>query len=167
MALKAAESLVNDLLDEIADEEAENQIIKEHPGIEEILQLANDAAPHNLIDQILLDDIVDNEIEKVKRCPVPYDHLEISCNEPAVNGEEIHYLFDESEYGAPSGSGTSKWLSNMSKGGKSLNIIISVKDEYSPIILTHYALKSANDALERDPKHWKLFYFDEDDRFVT
>ena len=101
----------------------------------------------------------------MKRCLVPYERLDISCNAESVNGEDIQNLFDEQEYKGPS-EAISKWQSNLSKGGKSLNITISVKDEYPPIILTHYALKSADGAPDRDPKHWKLFYFDEEDRFV-
>ena len=41
--------------------------------------------------------------------------------------------------------------------GETIDITIRVKDEYYPIFLTHYALKSAGDYQERDLKEWQLF----------
>ena len=41
--------------------------------------------------------------------------------------------------------------------GETIDVTIRVKDEYNPIFLTHYALKSASDVPERDPKEWQLF----------
>ena len=90
--------------------------------------------------------------------PVPYEHLEISVNRDEINGEKVDYLFDEKESGVASGSGTSKMLveNNLSTVGP-LAITITVKDEFKPIILTHYAIKSANDAEGRDPSAWALY----------
>ena len=112
---------------------------------------------------MLVEDIVEEEVEKVKRCHVPYERLDISCKSRAINKEEVHYLFDEKQKGVPSGSGTSKWLSKSESRDKKLWIAITVKEEYPPLILTHYALKSANDAPNRDPKQWDLYYLEDDD----
>ena len=102
-------------------------------------------------------------MEKVKRCHVPYERLDISCRGKAINGEEVHYLFDEKQKGVPSGSGTSKWLSKLQAPDMHAYITITVKEEYPPLILTHYAFKSANDEPSRDPSQWELYYLEDDD----
>ena len=48
-------------------------------------------------------------------------------------------------------TGNSQWQAPLDRA---IDITITVKDEYFPIIITHYALKSAGDAPERDPKRW-------------
>ena len=127
----------------------------------------SNVAPEILIDQILDVEVVEEEIKKMKESHVPYEHLEITCNKTEINGEAVEFLFDDKETGVASGSGTSKWLaplqSNQNRPSRAdrsdnseLAITITVKDQYSPIILTHYALKSANDAPDRDPKRWTL-----------
>ena len=85
---------------------------------------------------------------------VPYERLEIRCNKPEINGERVEFLFDDRQHGVNSGSGTSKWLAP--KDNIPTDITITVKDEFKPITLTHYAFKSANDAPGRDPAAWTL-----------
>ena len=85
------------------------------------------AAPDLFLDDILIEDVVDEEVEKVKRCHVPYERLDISCESQAINKEEVKYLFDEKQKGVPSGSGTSKWLSKSTRSDKKLLITITVK----------------------------------------
>ena len=94
-------------------------------------------------------------MEKVKRCHVPAERLIIECNRKDINGERVDYLLDERESGAESVTGTCKWNSNFEIPGRStLDITITLKDEYPPLTLTHYALKSANDEPDRDPSSW-------------
>ena len=40
--------------------------------------------------------------------------------------------------------------------GNTIDITMTVKDDYYPIIVSHYALKSAGDAMEHDPRKWQL-----------
>ena len=87
---------------------------------------------------------------------VPYERLEIKCNKPEINGERVDFLFDDKEHGVGSGSGTSKWLAPLET--IPTEISITVKDEFEPITLTHYAFKSANDAPERDPAVWSVHH---------
>ena len=65
--------------------------------------------------------------------------------------EEARYLLDESTTGAKSQFGTSKWNA-ATKGNVTLEITVSGP----PIRLSHYALKSANDAPDRDPRAWSM-----------
>ena len=91
--------------------------------------------------------------------PVNYDRLSISCSTPCHCGEEVKYLFDENQITDTEKSlfGTSKWNAICGKGGK-VTLEIDVIGE--PIILSHYALKSANDQPTRDPNVWKLVAVD-------
>ena len=86
---------------------------------------------------------------------VPYERLEIKCDKPEINRERVEFLFDDKEHGVSSGSGTSKWLAPLER--TATEISITVKDQFKPITLTHYAFKSANDAPERDPAVWDLY----------
>lgn len=80
---------------------------------------------------------------------VNYARLEISCATPVHCGEEVKYLFDEKQSGVGSATGTSKW--NARSSGQ---VTIEIKVIGAPIQLSHYALKSANDCPDRDPKVW-------------
>ena len=82
---------------------------------------------------------------------VPYDWLTIETNATEVNREAIHFLFDERETGVNSGSGTCKWLGTKPATAATIEIIITVKDDYPDLALFSYGLKTANDAPERDP----------------
>ena len=77
---------------------------------------------------------------------VDYDRLEVSADKGVHCGEEVKYLLDESKE-AKNQFGTAK--ANFQTGGQ-VTIEITVKGK--PIILEAYALRSANDADERDPK---------------
>ena len=84
---------------------------------------------------------------------MPYDRLDIRCNRREIDFEKIEYLFDDREGGVASASGVSQWQAAKLEA-RTIDITITVKDEYFPIIITHYALKSSSDAPERDPKRW-------------
>ena len=116
-----------------------------------------------LIDQIIEVDIVEEQVKRMKGGPVNYERLEISVNRNEINDHKVDYLFDEKQVGVPSGEGTfSEGVSKMSVPLHSdvegdLKITITVKDEFKPIFLTHYAIKSANEEGKSDPKDWELF----------
>ena len=88
---------------------------------------------------------------------VSYDRLRISSDTPVHCREEAQYLFDEQQSGVGSQSGTSKW--NARSGGQ---VTLEITVVGAPIQLSHYALKSANDCPDRDPKAWKLVAVDVD-----
>ena len=46
-----------------------------------------------LVDE-LIDEYVEEKIEKLKRCEVPYDRLTITTNATEMNRESIEFLFD-------------------------------------------------------------------------
>ena len=119
----------------------------------------SDSAPNNLIDEIIKIDVVEEQVERIFNEHVPYERLEIECNKPEINNERVEFLFDDKEHGVSSGSGTSKWLAPLAQNPKT-KITITVKDEFEPITLTHYAFKSANDASLRDPLEWGLYMED-------
>ena len=81
--------------------------------------------------------------------------MKISCNTPVHSKEEAEYLLDEKQDGVSSQFGISKW--NAESSGQ-ITLKIDVIGE--PIRISHYALKSANDYPNRDPKAWKLFGVD-------
>ena len=156
MYVKFSKELVFDIIDEVADEEAEKKVLRKYPEIKEVIKTANQNAPINFID-FELDDIADDEVEKVKRCHVPAERLIIDCNRKDINGEYIDNLLDERESGDDLATGKSKWTSNFESPGRTtLDITITVKDEYPPLTLTHYALKSADNLPEQDPSSWQL-----------
>ena len=114
----------------------------------------NDSAPENFLNDVLeneVNEIVEDLIEMDKRCFMPYNRLDIRCNRREIDFEKVDYLLDNSEFCVDSVTGTSQWQAPLDRA---IDITITVKDEYFPIIITHYALKSANDAPERDPKRW-------------
>ena len=83
---------------------------------------------------------------------MPYDRLNIRSNRREIDFEKIEHLLDDREFSVDSlVTGTSQWQAPLDRA---IDITITVKGEYYPIIITHYALKSANDAPERDPKRW-------------
>jgi len=85
--------------------------------------------------------------------PVPYSRLSISSKTPVhgrPKGEEAHYLLDEGT-SAPSNWGTSKWNAQTSS-----EVTLEITVSGAPILLAKYALKSANDCPNRDPKTWSL-----------
>jgi len=85
--------------------------------------------------------------------PVPYSRLSIYSSTPVhgwPRGEEAQYLLDEAT-SAPSNWGTSKW--NAQTGGR---VTLEITVNGPPIRLSHYALKSANDYPNRDPRTWSL-----------
>ena len=88
---------------------------------------------------------------------VDYDQLEISADKGCHCGEEVKYLLDESKE-ANNQFRTSK--ANFQTGGQ---VTIEIKVKGEPIVLEAYALRSANDADERDPKKWDMVAVDEDD----
>ena len=81
---------------------------------------------------------------------VGYDRLQIKSATPCHCGEEVKYLFDEAVV-ANNQFHTSKW--NARSSGR---VTLEINVVGPPILLSHYALKSANDAPDRDPKAWKL-----------
>ena len=86
---------------------------------------------------------------------MPYDCLEITCNKTEIDEEKVHYLLDDKQNGVSSRFGLSKWEGPLENDGPT-EITITVKDGFKPITLTHYELKSSNDA-SRVPSAWKLF----------
>lgn len=88
---------------------------------------------------------------------VSYDRLRISSNTPVHCREEVKYLFDYKQSGVGSQYGTSKW--NAKSSGK---VTLQIDVIGPPLILAHYALRSANDCSDRDPKAWKLVAVDLD-----
>ena len=89
---------------------------------------------------------------------VDYDRLEISADKGCHCGEEAIYLLDNSKE-ADNRFGTAK--ANFQSSGK-VTIELKVKDK--PLILEAYALRSANDANERDPKTWDMVAVDAEGR---
>ena len=81
---------------------------------------------------------------------VSYDRLRISSTTPCHCGEEAKYLLDESQV-ANNQFHTSKW--NAKSSGR---VTLEINVVGPPILLSHYALKSANDFPGRDPRVWKL-----------
>ena len=51
-------------------------------------------APEVLVDQIL-EEIADENVEKLKRCPVPHNRLTIESNGTVMDGCTVDHLFDE------------------------------------------------------------------------
>lgn len=88
---------------------------------------------------------------------VSYDRLRISSTTPVHCREEAKYLLDENQGGASSQYGTSKW--NAKSSGR---VTLEINVVGAPIQLSQYALKSANDCPDRDPRSWKLFAVDVD-----
>ena len=58
----------------------------------------------------LLSELIEDEIEKKKRCIVPYDRLSIKCNRKEMNKKKVEYLIDDEESKGVSDTGSSKWL---------------------------------------------------------
>ena len=85
--------------------------------------------------------------------PVPYDRLFISSDAKVWAGEEACYLLDE-DTKAPIQHGASKWHAR--PAGRSGAVTLEIKVSGPPIRLAKYALKSANDRPDRDPKLWDL-----------
>ena len=81
---------------------------------------------------------------------VSYSRLSIYSSTPVHSREEARYLLDEAT-AAPSAFGTSKW--NAATGGR---VQLEITVSGPPILLSHYALKSANDCPDRDPRVWSL-----------
>ena len=69
---------------------------------------------------------------------MPYNLLEVTADCGVHSKEEVHYLLEDRETGAPSTYGTSKACFTR-PGGVTITI---AAQKY--ILLTHYALKSAN-----------------------
>ena len=89
--------------------------------------------------------------------PVPYDRLSISSDAKVWAGEEACYLLDE-DTKAPIQHGASKWHAGTrkKKNGPMTPATLEIKVSGPPIRLAKYALKSANDRPDRDPKLWDL-----------
>ena len=105
--------------------------------------------------------------EEVKAAPVQalpnnhvaYNRLQIRSSTNEHANEKAHFLFDEKQTGVNSNSGTSKWFAPLDKN--SFNVTLEITVVGSPIRLSGYALKSANDCPFRDPKTWQLLGVDE------
>ena len=111
--------------------------------------------PSLYLDKII-DELIEYEIEKKKRCLVPYERLSIECNRKESSKKKVEYLLDDEEnrVGATD-SGISKWLAQFAHHEDStLDLTITIKDQYPPLMLTHYAMKPANDNPKRDPRQW-------------
>ena len=65
--------------------------------------------PSQFKDQIL-NDLIEDEIEKKKRCLVPYDRLNIKCNRKEMNKKKVENLIDDEESKGVSDTGSGKWL---------------------------------------------------------
>ena len=100
--------------------------------------------------------------------PVPYDRLFISSDAKVWSGKEAGlgsreasyeacYLLDE-DTKAPIKHGPSKWCAGTrkKKTGPYTPATLEIKVSGQPIRLAKYALKSANDCPDRDPKLWDL-----------
>ena len=58
----------------------------------------------------LLSELIEDDIEKKKRCIIPYDRLNIKCNRKEMNKKKVEYLIDDEESKGVSDTGSSKWL---------------------------------------------------------
>ena len=89
---------------------------------------------------------------------VPYSDLTVSANKGVHCGEAVGYLLDEREHAPEVRFKASK--GNFQSNGKGLEIYLTVKS--GPAIwISHYAIKSANDAPGRDPMKWDFIAKDE------
>ena len=103
----------------------------------------------------------------MKRCEVPYDRLTIETNILAYkNHYPIENLFDYRRANEHSAQGLCKYHVYMTQDDPSTGerkhfdwrLTIKLKDEYPDLILTDYAIITANDEPDIDPGTWFLTY---------
>ena len=94
---KRAYDLVEESLDEVAQERAEIIVNKQLPGLKEMFDQISDSAPENFLNDVLdneANEIVEDLIEMKKRCFMPYNRLDIRCNRREIDFEKVDYLLD-------------------------------------------------------------------------
>ena len=125
----------------------------------------SEKAPEVLIDQ-LVDEYVEVKAEKMKRIEVPYDRLTIESNGDLYSNATVEHLFDDRMASEIEKQGLNKFAAEPPnyhdhKDKKfvktdDLTVTIKVKDGYPDLILTDYAIKTANDCPRDDPHTWYL-----------
>ena len=106
---------------------------------------------------LLLEEIAEVEVERRKRSDVPPSRLTIKCNTREVDNFKIENVLDDYKTNLETFK-PSKWKVKVNKRkGATIDITISVKDEYPPITLTHYQLRSSNLFQKYDPVTWALY----------
>ena len=124
----------------------------------------SEKAPEMLIDQ-LVDEYVEVKAEKMKRCEVPYDRLTIESNGTlGASNATVEHLFDYRFASEIEKQGLNKfaadppkiWKDNTFIKTDDLTVTIKLKDGYPDLILTDYAIRTANDCPKDDPYIWFL-----------
>ena len=70
------------------------KIERKYPGIKEVIQQVSEKAPANFVDD-LIDEVAEKKLQESKIFEVPYDWLTIKTDAEEINGEAVHFLFDE------------------------------------------------------------------------
>ena len=94
---------------------------------------------------------------------VPYSDLSITSYPWGRFGEIAEHLLNERKRGClnENAYGTCKFLTWFEKDQGPSDVKLEITSN-RPIKLTAFALRSANDSPERDPKHWTLTAIDSD-----
>ena len=175
VATMKAKWLIEVLIEEYVEEELERLIERRYPGIRTVLDEVSKKAPDMFVD-VLVDEYVEKKVEEMKKCIVPYERLTIksNANRASIFGDcTVEHLFDKSKVSQIAKQGISVFCSYPPEEKKhiafefenkkqhleivetdNLTVTIKVQDGYPDLILTDYAIKTANDCPDADPKTW-------------